>query len=149
MNPVTDFEYINTIGSRSVYGTCSFRRYTPVIHLVLAVFVFLGVVDKAYGLMIFGYGGETCGAWTANEVARGYQQVYSVGQQAWVMGAISEANLLLFQTSNVDILTGIDGNAIISWINNYCTQHPLEKLQAGIEDLIAELRRRAGARLLP
>lgn len=51
--------------------------------------------------------------------------------------------MFLYRDSGIDILRGIDGNALIGWVTNYCRQHPLDQLQVGIEKLITDLRQRA------
>jgi hypothetical protein len=97
----------------------------------------------AHALTVFGYGGETCGAWTANGTPGTGRDGYSLGQIAWMTGAISEAAILLLENRQVDMLRNTDADALIAWINNYCQQHPLNQLQTAINALIAELLQRA------
>jgi len=110
------------------------------------VILSIAAINSARAFNMFGYGGETCGKWTANETPNAGKDFYSVAQHAWVMGAISEAALFMYRNSNIDILKGTDGDAIQSWITNYCRQYPLDQVQAALEKLIAELwRRTAGS----
>jgi len=111
----------------------------------LATRIFVGlllpliVADAAQALVTrFGIGGESCGAWTANEASGG-----SIGQHAWVLGAVSEANIFSNITTKLDFLRSTDANALLSWMNNYCYQYPLNTVDAGVQLLIEELLRRA------
>jgi hypothetical protein len=80
-------------------------------------------------------GARSCGKWL--EERRSGNHVYA---EAWLVGFLSG---MAFE-SNKDFLKGTDNASIDSWMDNYCTNHPLDTLVDGAEALMNELTRRKG-----
>jgi hypothetical protein len=78
---------------------------------------------------VYGAGASSCGEWTQE---RQGQDWYSLGQ--WVLGFVSAR-------SNSGLLRQVDSNAIAGWIDNYCREHPLDRLKRAADVLVAELHR--------
>jgi hypothetical protein len=66
----------------------------------------------------------------------------TVQLKSWVQGYMSGAN---GYQHNADFLIELDAPAIFAWLDNYCRQHPLEKLINASDALISELTMRAAA----
>jgi hypothetical protein len=84
-----------------------------------------------------GAGGVSCGAWL--ETRKNGDDVETFQLQAWVQGFVSGVNA----TSQNDFLAAPDAEAIFAWLDNYCRQHPLEKVIEASHLLILELKMRA------
>ena len=80
------------------------------------------------GPMIYGFGALSCGKWLAaaqNSVDRGLNT-------AWVLGWVSAAG-------SYGHLPDTDAEAITAWIDNYCRDHPLDKIADASAALVQEL----------
>jgi hypothetical protein len=84
-----------------------------------------------------GAGTVSCGTWLEVRKSRGWAEVEN---QSWVLGYVSDAN---FYQQSTDFLAAPDAQAIFAWLDNYCRQHPLEKLLEASQSLIYELTMRA------
>jgi hypothetical protein len=73
-----------------------------------------------------GLGTSSCGTWTAmrqNRQAFGFEQ--------WILGYLSGVSFL-GGPSGIIPLDGVDAEAVLGWIDNYCRAHPLAVIaQAG------------------
>jgi hypothetical protein len=73
---------------------------------------------------IIGFGGASCGSWTADRVER-----YSTGaiaKGAWILGFLSGIG---FASNNDDNpLGGVDAEGVWGWIDNYCRANPIKTL---------------------
>jgi hypothetical protein len=81
----------------------------------------------------------SCGAW----VERRKTQSGAAVEQAWVLGYVSASNATIVAMGQNDVLAGVDVPAISAWLDNYCRQHPLEKLAKATDALVSELIRKA------
>ncbi|TAM51220.1 MAG: hypothetical protein EPN57_18375 [Paraburkholderia sp.] len=79
--------------------------------------------------------GSTCGTWTAERKTS--TQWFSAAN--WVLGFMSGAASALDR----DLLDGLDSNAVLGWMDNYCRAHPLDQIADGATSL---LETRANAR---
>jgi hypothetical protein len=61
------------------------------------------------------------------------------------MGYLSAYNRFVLTVDN-DVSEGIDVRGLISWIDNYCAGHPLDRVSSAAYELLQELQRRSGAR---
>jgi hypothetical protein len=105
------------------------------ILIVISMVLMTNQVSANY---IMGQGGVSCGAWLE---ARRTRSANSWTLQAWVLGYVSGVN----SVGGDDFLEAPDAEAIFAWLDNYCRQHPLEKLQKASNMLISELTMRATA----
>ena len=71
-----------------------------------------------------------CGSWTAERRAQPYN-----AELAWVLGYISRA-------TESGRLRKTDPDGIAGWIDNYCTQHPLERVSDAAYQLTVELSKK-------
>ena len=58
----------------------------------------------------------------------------------WVAGFVSGLN---WDTADPDILTEMDFDGLMAWVDNYCKANPLAKVTTGAAMLVQELRERA------
>jgi hypothetical protein len=58
----------------------------------------------------------------------------------WVAGFVSGLN---WDTTDPDILTELDFDGLMAWVDNYCKANPLAKVTTGAVMLVQELRARA------
>jgi hypothetical protein len=97
----------------------------------------------------YGWGPESCGAWTNVEAQR--PQVKSNGmmfgggsevaaQTQWVLGFVSAFNL--YQGPTPDLLHNVDADSVFAWIDNYCASHPLNRISTATIALILDLSKR-------
>lgn len=85
---------------------------------------------------VIGLGTSSCGYW--NNARRDNSFVY-LALQSWVLGALSGMNISSEQRV---MLNGVDGDGIISWMDHYCSSHPLERVSTATLLLANELARR-------
>ena len=115
-------------------------RFTYVI-AVAAVLLAAGTADAQ---TMLGAGAQSCGTWTHDR-----QSHMDLGVTSWVSGYLSGINTLapsLFIGRRApDLLQDLDNNAFQSWMDNYCQQHPLEKIYIAADLLSAELVKRKGS----
>jgi hypothetical protein len=57
----------------------------------------------------------------------------------WILGFLSGVNGY-HALRGYDLLRDVDAEAIASWTENYCKEHPLEKILAATAVLVSELR---------
>lgn len=72
----------------------------------------------AEGFTIIGIGLDSCGSWTAARRDR-----HDLGPGQWIFGYLSGMGWVAVH--GVDPLNGLDGQAVLAWIDNYCRDHPL------------------------
>jgi len=99
---------------------------------------------------ILGPGTNACGSWTESRRERGVAMLWNI---FWVQGYISATNQWI--TTLTGLATDISGatptNPLSAqneghwaWIDNYCSENPLDNLMAATEALTVELMRRQG-----
>jgi len=89
------------------------------------------------GFTVLGIGAHSCGSWVSDRKANGWAAVVD---EAWVVGFLSAYNQ--FGPAPDDIAAGTDVAGATGWIDNYCTQHPLETISLATQALINELNKR-------
>jgi hypothetical protein len=85
---------------------------------------------------IWGAGSVSCGSWTKaakNDLLR-------PDYIEWLLGFLSGYNWHALHTPS-EAVSAADQNAVIGWIDNYCSNHPLDPLTVAADHLIYELRR--------
>jgi hypothetical protein len=85
--------------------------------ILIASLVVAGLTAASRAAMV-GLGNQDCGTWTTNNPAKGglgllYQQ--------WMFGFLSGASRA---DPGHDPLKGIDGSAIMQWLDEYCQHNP-------------------------
>lgn len=84
----------------------------------------------------------SCGAWLE---ARKTPNGEAIQQEAWVTGYVSASNAFSVAAKQTDFLVGLDTPALFAWLDNYCRQHPLERLIAASDALIVDLTKKAAS----
>jgi hypothetical protein len=74
---------------------------------------------------------SSCGTWTAHrytyQTHGAIQDVNNAVQEgAWVYGFLSGVGFA--GLDGADPLRGVDGDAVLAWIDNYCRSNPLKKI---------------------
>jgi hypothetical protein len=103
---------------------------------VAAVLLATGTADAT---IIFGVGGGSCETWTQ---ARRQSSHSDVGVVQWALGFISAINAVGPISDRVDFLRDIDYDAIVSWMDNYCLEHPPDLIEGAVRHLALELAKR-------
>ena len=86
---------------------------------------------------VMGPGTISCGKWIEQRREAG---VVMYGSEDWVLGFLSSYN----QYSSTDgrLTADIDSEGAMTWLDNYCQAHPLDKLITATTALVAELEAR-------
>ena len=85
------------------------------------------------GSMVLGAGTASCGEWT-----KARRQQNSAYFFSWVLGYLSATNASV-QEFTSDITATTDPEGLKAWIDNYCTQRPLDPLAKATGALVIEL----------
>jgi hypothetical protein len=80
-------------------------------------------------------GAVSCGDWD-NDHSH-FLAAASWGEY-WLIGFLSG----IAAGSNMDFMKDADANSIVIWMNNYCSNHPLDSVSAGANILMNELIRK-------
>src|SRR5262249_33017026 len=92
-------------------------------------------LDRNGTYIIWGPGANTCEQWAT---ARRERSVPSA-DQSWIQGFVSSHNH--YADGPNDLGKGITPDALRSWVDSYCTQHPHDLLVRAAETLVIELIR--------
>ena len=88
------------------------------------------------GRLVIGQGANSCWAWTRSHEAKAATQgLYTQWVAGFVSGVSSDAD-------EPDILTRMDSDGLMAWMNDYCKANPLAKVTTGAAALVQELRAR-------
>ena len=94
-----------------------------ILGLLVAAAGLVGVND-ARAFTMSGAGHASCGTWVADR--RHPDSPVAYMDVEWMLGFLSGVGYAGPPTA--DPLGGLDGNAVATWIDNYCQAHPLEKI---------------------
>jgi hypothetical protein len=83
---------------------------------------------------VLGSGGSSCGSWT-NRRRSNFEN------EAWLFGFLTAYNMYNMKRGT-DITQNIDKQGLVSWVDNYCSSHPLDTIFDAATRLIEELNRR-------
>jgi len=103
-------------------------------YLSAAVLMLIPTVAVAEGYTVVGAGVQSCGKWTTDK-PNSYARNVDI---EWVVGFISGFNFV----HGGDVSENVDAPAIVVWMDNYCSAHPLDPINLGASSLIYELQRR-------
>jgi hypothetical protein len=78
-----------------------------------------------------GAGSDSCGTWTANRTPSG---IAASPHEQWVVGYLSG----VAGWSALDPLKGLDGDAVLAWMDNYCRAHPLVMISNAVDAFVRE-----------
>jgi len=72
-------------------------------------------------ITVMGVGQYSCGFWTA---FRHKGNTQSLTNAQWILGFVTGA--AAYGVSDLDPAQGVDREAILAWVDNWCGAHPLE-----------------------
>jgi hypothetical protein len=107
------------------------RSAASLLTLLAAILL---VPDHAAGYAFIGSGTVSCEAWTAARRSPG--GLDTAMHEQWVVGFLSGIGSMIL--GELDPLHGLDANAVYRWMDNYCRDHPAEKLEAAARAFIVE-----------
>jgi hypothetical protein len=90
-------------------------------------------VDQNGKFFVMGAGRDSCGQWTKARLGGGV----SVVHENWIQGFISSHNH--YAEGPNDLGMGMKLEALRSWVDNYCSQHPGNLIVFAAEALVIEL----------
>lgn len=99
---------------------------------IAAAICLLAATAQAHEGTYIGAGGIRCGLWTI----RMNSPATKVEQEGWVFGYLSGINAL----SSSDLLAKVDGTAVISWVDKYCSANPNKTLVEASNELLYLLK---------
>ena len=104
--------------------------------LILDVASMTGAANGA-GSNTIGAGTASCGTWIEARRER-----ISVGAEQWIFGFLSGVGFMgIGDARRINPLSGVDGKAVLAWIDNYCRAHPADNITtAGIAFMVAHPR---------
>lgn len=79
-----------------------------------------------------GLGNSSCGTWTA---ARSRGEARAWGFEQWVLGFLSGIG---YGGADANPLNGMDADGVWAWIDNYCHEHPTDKLLSAAVEFARE-----------
>ena len=88
-------------------------------------------INHAVAYTVAGNGTRSCGSWTEDRIAlrmapRGTEpRTIAWDSMGWILGFLSGVG---FAGDHTDPLHGIDNNAVMAWIDNYCRNNPLKDI---------------------
>lgn len=94
-------------------------KKVPVI--VLLMLCLFNPIEGWADYTIMGSGIASCGTWTAQRRAR-----QSDTFEQWVVGFLAGVGWV--GDKGDDPLRGLDAQAVLAWMDNYCQAHPLERI---------------------
>lgn len=113
------------------FGLCSIFGKTGIAKATaFALMLAIATSASAMGTL----GDRSCGTWGTEKA----DPTMRMGDTAWLMGFMT-GNAL---GSGYDIVNGVDGNALMVWVDNYCQAHPLYNASNAAMALVTELRAR-------
>lgn len=83
-------------------------------------------------------GMKSCDAWVKNRAEQPAPSLDAMVDSAWLAGYLSGVAV----ARNIDFLKGVDVNIIKSWMDNYCSSHPLDLMGDAADALSIELKKR-------
>jgi hypothetical protein len=83
-------------------------------------------------------GMKSCETWVKNRAEQPVHSLSTMVDNAWLTGYLSGVAV----ARNIDFLRGVDENIIMSWMDNYCSNHPLDLIGYAADALSIELKKR-------
>jgi len=115
---------------RASFGT---KPAAAILLLALALWAPISIAGE---YTILGAGSRPCGSWLQ---ARSQVTPESSVMQSWLLGYITSINAHEL-TITKDIAEGTNADGMFLWVDNYCTEHPLDSVARAAASLIGVLR---------
>lgn len=84
-------------------------------------------------------GSDSCGDWTQNRANPGSR---TQALEGWVLGLVTGYNF--YSDPHGNVAPGVSATALLSWVDKYCLEHPLDSVMSAGASLVAELKTRKG-----
>ena len=108
----------------------------------LALAIGFAMAKAEEKVTMIGAGNNSCGAWTAAKSSG--KRIEYVG---WLLGYATGVNVE--KGAARDVLKDTDADAIVGWMDNFCANAPLVRIEMAAEALIGELMLQQQPRLQP
>ena len=115
---------------RASFGT---KPAAAILLLALELWARISIAGE---YTILGAGSRPCGSWLQ---ARSQVTPESSVMQSWLLGYITSINAHEL-TITKDIAEGTNADGMFLWVDNYCTEHPLDSVARAAASLIGVLR---------
>ena len=105
---------------------------------IFRIFVFIVFIIPftAKGVTTYGYGTDSCGTWIKE---RKNKTTISKYHQVWVLGFISGSSMVLEAHKKIQNKTDVD--AVVAYVDKYCSDKPLADISEASQMLVVELLR--------
>ena len=100
--------------------------------LIATTFLLSFFAANALAYQGYGIGMKSCGSWVE---ARNKEDFYSEGQ--WVLGYLTA-----YGYYGTEHLKEVDSGAILTFMDNYCREKPLDDIEIGAQALINALKKK-------
>jgi len=111
------------------------------IILALTILASSPSLAQQRSVFIVGAGIGNCSAWTERKSAGPEPHVQD---QQWLWGFMSGFDLFGLSVAG-NVAPGMDGFALSAWMDNYCADHPTERISTAAQLLIKEMQAKSGA----
>lgn len=108
----------------------------PAAAILLFALALWAPISTAGEYTILGAGSRPCGSWLQ---ARSQVTPESSVMQSWLLGYITSINAHEL-TITKDIAEGTNADGMFLWVDNYCTEHPLDSVARAAASLTGVLR---------
>jgi hypothetical protein len=99
--------------------------------LALVFVLLLGGEARSEGINTLGAGVKaSCGSWLAGRASNNY---FSMGN--WALGFLS--GVAIYST-DLNLLEGVDSDAVAYWLNNYCQGRPTDRFVDALKAFIRQ-----------
>ena len=106
------------------------RKGVVIATLLFFVGCMSGAALARQGYTIYGHGNSSCGEWLAERKKDGWGTIV---KEAWVIGFVSGAGY------TGPPMKQSDTAGLLAFMDQHCTSHPLEKMEAGARALVNRL----------
>jgi hypothetical protein len=110
--------------------------------LVVTALLLAPMTVRARDQIVLGRGVSSCSTWTKEHSIGSFR---ANEQDSWLFGFITSINMFA-PAEWPDVNAGMDNQALIAWMDNYCRANPLRPIVTAANMLVEELKKRAGVR---
>jgi len=111
---------------------------SALVSLVMLAGIGLPATVQGRDVMVWGAGQVSCGAWLeTRKVPEPPGDHRLEGRRQWLLGYLTAYEE--YARGGGDILNGSDADGAFAWVDNWCSQHPLEPIFRAGFALVSEL----------
>jgi hypothetical protein len=118
------------------------KKRVPISICILVFMAAPAMSAEPAGPTYLGFGSASCASWSSGRQAK---TLVAFGQMGWVLGFLSGASLMekITDKTGPDTLKDVDADAVLGWMDKYCSEHPLDRIAAAAVELQVTLRKKA------